>query len=342
MIDLTKLVRPNILNLMPYASARDEYKGKRGVFLDANENPFGCHNRYPDPYQCDLKKALAKLKNIGSENILIGNGSDEIIDLALRIFCKPGRDKVVCFSPSYGMYDVSAAINDVELIKLPLTREFQIDMKSLDFKSLDPSIKLMFICSPNNPTGNLMNRSDIEKILDQFQGVVFIDEAYIDFADEESMINLVKENNHLIVSQTFSKAWGLAAVRIGVAYASKEIIQIFNKVKPPYNVSSINQEAALDAISQKELFEAKLEFLLRERERLVLSLGELEMVQKIYPSQANFLLVEVKDANRLYDQLIERKIIVRNRSSLVNNCLRISVGTPEENKILINTLKAIR
>ena len=341
MINIDNIVRPNILELKPYSSARDEFTGKEGIFLDANENPFGELNRYPDPYQNELKHKLAELKGVSTNNIFVGNGSDEVIDLAFRIFCSPGFDKALTFSPTYGMYDVSAAINNVELLKLPLNKEFQINLEKLEPYFNDNSIKLMFICSPNNPTGNLMNKNDIEFILNNFNGIVIIDEAYIDFAENGSLISLINSYNNLIVSQTFSKAWGLAAARVGTAYANEEIITLYNKVKPPYNVSKINQQAAIDALDNSSRFEKNLSLILAEKERLKTELEEIDLVKKIYPSDANFLLLKVDDANQIYSQLVNQQIITRNRTTQVTNCLRISVGTPEENDELLNALKTL-
>lgn len=341
MINIENIVRPNILELKPYSSARDEFTGKEGIFLDANENPFGELNRYPDPYQNELKQKLAALKGVSINNIFVGNGSDEVIDLAFRIFCSPGFDKALTFSPTYGMYDVSAAINNVELLKLPLNEVFQIDIRKLEPYFNDNSIKLMFICSPNNPTGNLMNKNDIEFILNNFNGIVIIDEAYIDFAENASLISLINSYNNLIVSQTFSKAWGLAAARVGTAYANEEIIRLYNKVKPPYNVSKINQQAAIDTLDNSSRFEKNLNLILSEKERLKTELQKIDLVKKIYPSNANFLLIEVGDANQIYSKLVNQQIITRNRTTQVSNCLRISVGTPEENSALINALKTL-
>lgn len=341
MFDLENIVRPNILALKPYSSARDEFSGKEGIFLDANENPYGQLNRYPDPYQKELKVRLSKLKKISIENIFIGNGSDEIIDLAFRIFCQPGKDAALSFTPTYGMYEVSAAINDIELIKIPLNDAFQIDMQSFEKQLTKSNIKLILICSPNNPTGNSINKRDIEYLLDKFKGIVLIDEAYIDFAPNESWISLLEKYPNLIVSQTFSKAWGLAAARIGTAYASEEIIHLFNKVKPPYNVSKLNQQAALSALENSIKFKKNKDIILAEKERLIFALKQSEIVLKVYPSDANFLLVEVKDANKVYRNLVEQKVIIRNRNSVIKNCIRISIGKPEENAQLLNALKNI-
>ncbi len=342
MINIEKIIRPNILKLAAYSSARDEFTGKEGVFLDANENPFGILNRYPDPYQKQLKNKLADIKNVPTESIFIGNGSDEIIDLAFRIFCTPGQDKALTFSPTYGMYEVSANINNIELIQLALNADFQIDTTQLNTYFKDENLKLIFICSPNNPTGNLMNKKDIEFILKNFKGIVILDEAYIDFAEQNSLIELISTYNNLIVSQTFSKAWGLAAARVGIAYANSEIIKYYNKVKPPYNVSQLNQNAAYLALQNQEEFEDNLQLILTEKEKLKTALEEIDLVLKIYPSSANFWLVEVENATAVYEDLVHQKIIIRNRTKQVENCIRITVGSPEENKELINALKNIQ
>lgn len=326
---------------MPYSSARDEFKGNDGIFLDANENPFGDLNRYPDPYQKELKEGLSKLKKVNGENIFIGNGSDEVIDLAFRIFCEPGKDKALTFSPTYGMYDVSAGINNVELLKIPLNETFQIDTSKLDPYLNNNDIKLIFICSPNNPTGNSIALNDIETILNKFKGIIIIDEAYIDFSSIKSCTELLKNYPNLIVSQTFSKAWGLAAARVGIAFASKEIIELYNKVKPPYNISKLNQEAAIKVLSNYNQFEKNLQLILDEKEKLKAELNSISLVKKIFPSDANFLLVKVESAHKIYDELVTKRIITRNRNKLVKNCIRISIGTPTENKKLITALKDI-
>ena len=341
MIELENLVKPNILKLQAYSSARDEFSGKEGIFLDANENPFGTLNRYPDPHQLELKQKLAQLKGVKTDNIFIGNGSDEVIDLAFRIFCNPGLEKALTFSPTYGMYGVSAAINNIELIQVPLDQNFQINLEQTTPYFNDLSVKLMFICSPNNPTGNLLNRQDIEFVIKNFKGIVIIDEAYIDFAYVDSLISLTNQYNNLIVSQTFSKAWGLAAARVGVAYGNAAIIKFFNKIKPPYNVSSLNQQAAINALDNYSLYEERLTAILAEKDKLRLELEKIDLIKKIYPSDSNFLLFEVDHANQLYNQLIDHQIIIRNRNSQVKNCLRISVGTSEENDALIKTLKKL-
>ncbi len=336
MFNLENIVRKNILALSPYSSARDEYKGKEAIFLDANENPFGNLNRYPDPKQLALKNKLSEIKGIGEENIFIGNGSDEVIDLAFRIFCEPGKDKALCFTPTYGMYEVSAAINNIELIKIPLNENFQIALDLTNQYLANECLKLIFICSPNNPTGN--NVDHIEKIIEQFKGIVFIDEAYIDFSESDSFIQKIKNYPNIIVSQTLSKAWGLAAIRVGTAYANEKIIALYNKVKPPYNVSKLNQEAALEALHGIDTFELNKKNILKERERLIENLSNIKLVKKIYPSDANFMLVEVDDANSLYEALVLDKFIIRNRNSVIRNCLRITVGNKDENEQLIMAL----
>ena len=341
MFKIRGLLRENIASLLPYSSARDEFSGIDGIFLDANENPFGEWNRYPDPYQKELKQKLSELKNINQNNIFIGNGSDEIIDLAFRIFCNPKQDKALTFSPTYGMYDVSAGINDVELIKVPLTADFQIDIQLLKEPLKDDGVKLIFICSPNNPTGNTIDKIVVEEILKKFEGIVIIDEAYIDFSELPSWIETLNEYPNLIVSQTFSKAWGLASARVGVCYASEEIIEILNKVKPPYNVSGLNQKAAIESLENYEDFQKNVQIIIFEREKLKDELSKIDLVKMIYPSEANFLLIEMINATKVYEALVDMKIITRNRATLVANCLRISVGTPAENKQLLQALKRI-
>lgn len=341
MIELNNLIRDNIKALKPYASARDEFSGTEGVFLDANENPFGDLNRYPDPYQIELKTALGKIKSIDSNSIFIGNGSDEVIDLLYRIFCNPGKDKALTFSPTYGMYDVSAAINDVELIKVELDENYKLDFDKLAPFLENDSLKLILICSPNNPTGNSFDFTLIEQIIANFNGIVLVDEAYIDFSDARSTTELIGKYPNLIVSQTFSKARGLAAARVGIAYSNPEMIALLNKVKPPYNVSLLNQQAAILALENRAQFDADLQLILSEKEVLKNQLEALEIVVQIYPSDANFFLIEVKDANRVYQNLVDQKIIVRNRNQVVRNCIRITVGNSSENQQLITALKTI-
>jgi histidinol-phosphate aminotransferase len=339
MFDVEKIVRPNVKLLIPYTCARDDYKGKEGIFLDANENPFGSLNRYPDPYQNELKKAVSKIKGITPEKIFLGNGSDEIIDLCFRIFCTPGVDKALTFAPSYGMYHVSAAVNDIKIVTLPLDKNYQIEIKTAAPLLAEKNLKFVLICSPNNPTGNCMNRETLEKIISGFKGIVLVDEAYIDFADESSLIGSLDRYPNLIVMQTFSKAYGLASVRVGMAFASSMIIRYFNKIKPPYNISTVNQKTVLKRIVNKSYLNGQVRKIRSERERLATELKKIKMVKKVWPSDANFLLVKVRDADSIYNYLADNKIIVRNRSSVAENCLRITVGTKRENDILLNALK---
>lgn len=343
--ELQKLVRDNIKKLTPYSSARHEFKGEASVFLDANENSFGSplpedFNRYPDPLQWKLKSELSKIKGIAAENIFIGNGSDEVIDLAYRIFCNPGKDNVIICPPTYGMYEVSANINNVQIRKVNLTKDFQLDVEGI-LGATDHNTKLLFICSPNNPTGNSMNRNDIEQLLNNFAGIVIIDEAYINFSSLESFIQQLTKYPNLIVMQTLSKAWGLASLRLGLALASLPIIELFNKVKPPYNINKASQQLAIEALQNTEHVNAWILQTLGQREFLAKQLSDFSFVKKIYESDANFLLVKIDDAGNLYNYLAANKIIVRNRSKevLCDNCLRITIGTPKENIELINTLK---
>lgn len=338
-IDIQKLVRKNILNLKPYSSARNEFGGENGIFLDANENPFGELNRYPDPYQRKIKEKLSELNQISADNIFLGNGSDEVIDLAFRIFCEPGKDKVLTFSPTYGMYDVSANINNVELNNMELNEDFQIDLETLKPYLKDENLKIIFICSPNNPTGNSIK--NIEYILENFNGIVLIDEAYIDFSPEESFRNQIKNYPNLIVSQTFSKAWGMASVRVGITYASEEIIKFYNKTKPPYNISQLNQNAVLETLKKENInqISENIKLILNEKKLLIESLLQIKLVKKIFPSDANFILIEVENADFIYQKLVDKNVIVRNRNSVIKNCLRITIGSRQENLKLIETLQ---
>jgi histidinol-phosphate aminotransferase len=343
--DLQKLVRENIRNLKPYSSARHEFTGKASVFLDANENAYGSpvavnYNRYPDPLQWQLKFQLARIKGVPAENICIGNGSDEIIDLAYRIFCNPGKDNVIICPPTYGMYAVNADINDVEIRKVSLTKEFQLDVDGI-LNAIDKNTKLLFICSPNNPTGNNMNRADVEFLLNNFPGIVIIDEAYINYSNQKTFIQELTEYPNLIVMQTLSKAWGLAALRLGLCYASMDIIELFNKVKPPYNINEASQQIALEGLQRTELINDWITAVVQQKEYLIDELNGLLFVKKVYPSDANFVLVKVDNADVLYQFLASNEIVVRNRSREpgCENCLRISIGTPEENKNLLSVLK---
>ncbi|MBS1647780.1 MAG: histidinol-phosphate transaminase [Bacteroidetes bacterium] len=332
---IQNLVRKNIVNLQPYSSAREDFTGSEGVFLDANENPFGTYNRYPDPYQKQLKEKLAQIKGCQASQIFIGNGSDEVIDLAFRIFCNPKKDKALIFTPTYGMYEVSANINEVELIKVPLTVDFQLDMMALKPHLSDESIKVLFLCSPNNPTGNSIPITEIEYILKNFKGVVVLDEAYIDFSQQDSFLSRLDEFQNLIISQTLSKAWGLAGLRLGLAFMNAEILHFYNKVKAPYNVSTINQETALQALCNYSDFKYKVALIIEERTKLIQLLETVPIILKIYPTDANFILIKVHDANELYQKLVREQVIVRNRNSVIKNTLRITVGTKEENEKLI-------
>ena len=342
MFDLEKLVRPNILKLSPYSSARDEFMGQASIYLDANENPYGNLNRYPDPYQRELKQLLSERNKITTDRIFIGNGSDEIIDLLFRLFAQPGINKALTFSPSYGMYRVSAEINDVELIEIPLDENFQIDLNTtLPFLD-DSNVKLIFICSPNNPTGNLLRSSEIEEIINRFSGIVVIDEAYIDFADAQSWNTRLSEFPNLIVTQTFSKARGLAAARLGIAYSNSEIVSLLNKLKPPYNVSSMNQQAGIESLKNDSKVAEQIQRITSERTRLLKELSTLAIVQRIYPTDANFILLEMENANDVYLKLTQKGIVVRNRSKLIPNTLRISIGTENENNILLTELNQLQ
>lgn len=338
-INIEELVRPNIRDLKPYASARDEFSGREGVFLDANENPFGNLNRYPDPHQKELKSIISRIKEISVEQIFLGNGSDEIIDLLFRGFAEPRTDKVIICPPTYGMYEVSANINDVEVIKVPLLEHFQLNIEEIKRISIIENPKLIFLCSPNNPTGNLLN--GIEDILSSFGGLVVVDEAYIDFCAEKSLADKIAQYPNLIVMQTFSKARALAGARVGMAFAQKEIIHFLDKTKPPYNISLLNQNFAIEALVDTTEFEKRIKILKEQRDFLAVELQKVAFVKKIYPSETNFLLVEVTDATILYRELIERNVIIRNRDSQIKNCVRITVGTPEENRILLGAVQEI-
>lgn len=340
-MEISKLVRLNILKLVPYSSARSEFKGKAEIFLDANENPFETGlNRYPDPLQWKLKAAISKLKGVPSENIFLGNGSDEAIDLVVRIFCEPRQDHILILPPTYGMYQVSADIADVGIRSVSLTPDFQPNVEAI-LATADAQSKILFICSPNNPTGNSVDLNLIRGLCTRFQGIVVVDEAYIDFSAQPSCLTLLSEFSNLIVLQTFSKAWGMAGIRLGMAFASEEIIHLFNKVKPPYNINQLTQQIALEAlVTSQDDYQKMLSTLLSERDRLVKSLNELKFVEKIYPSDANFILVKMDDPNGTYRYLVEEGIIVRNRNTvhLCEGSLRITVGRPEENDTLLNAL----
>ncbi|GHT39723.1 histidinol-phosphate aminotransferase [Bacteroidia bacterium] len=342
MSNLESLVRKNIAALKPYVCARHEFQGAASAYLDANENPYNSpRNRYPDPLQVDLKAAIAQLKCVRPTQIMVGNGSDEPIDLVYRIFCEPRTDNVVAINPTYGMYEVAADTNDVEYRKVLLNSDFSVDSDRL-LAATDAHTKVIWLCSPNNPTGNALNRGEILKILTQFTGIVVIDEAYSDFSAEKSWLEDLDHYPHLIVLHTFSKAWGLAALRCGLAFASEEIIAYFNKVKYPYNVSDLTQLAVLEQLSGGDKFKNEwVKQILDEKAKLIEALKTLPVVQHIYPSDANFLLVKVPDATQIYNDLCKKGVIVRNRTSLAlcDNCIRITVGTPAENAELLNALK---
>jgi len=342
MISLEQLVRPNIWKLAPYSSARDEYSGKEAhVFLDANENPYnGPYNRYPDPLQRELKGMLKKVKGVPEENIFLGNGSDEAIDLAYRVFCNPGRDNVVAIAPTYGMYQVCADINDIEYRTVLLDENF--DFKAADLlAACDDHTKIIWLCSPNNPTGNSLNRDEILKTVEGFEGIVIVDEAYIDFAQQLSMRQELLNHPNLIILQTMSKAWGSAAIRLGMAFASKEIISIYNKVKYPYNVNQLTQEQALAMLKDPFEVDKWVKILMAERSRLMQAFMELPICEKIYKTDANFFLAKMTDANAIYNYLVDKGVIVRNRNKvqLCQNCLRITIGNRTENNELLSALR---
>lgn len=344
MFDLKKIVRKNILELSPYSSARDEFSSEAEIYLDANENPFNSGlNRYPDPNQKILKTRIGDLKKIAPENIFTGNGSDEIIDLLIRAFCEPKNDNIIIMQPTYGMYEVSAQINNVEVRKINLTAEFQPDLSKI-YSETDKNTKLIFICSPNNPTGNLTSQSIIEELLETFSGLIILDEAYIDFCEEFSNFSNIEKYPNLFVMQTFSKAWGLAGIRLGIGFANKNIINILNKIKAPYNVNNLTKLKALEALKNVEQKNLTVKIINSEKQFLINNLQKISIVDKIYKSDANFLLVKFKEnADLIYNQLALKGIVVRNRSKqvLCENSLRITIGTPDENIKLINELHKI-
>jgi histidinol-phosphate aminotransferase len=340
--DLNSLVRANVLKMKPYSSARDEYKtdGRKMTFLDANENPFeNGVNRYPDPQQGKLKQLLASQKGVSADKILLGNGSDEVLDLIFRAFCQPQVDNVITLPPTYGMYKVLAGLNEVEDREVVLKTNFQPDVETI-LERIDAQTKIIFLCSPNNPTGNSFSEASVEKILQNFNGLVVIDEAYIDFSAEESWLQRLEEFPNLVITQTLSKAYGLAGIRLGICYASEEIIGILNKIKPPYNVNELTQKRAQDRLSRHEEVSREVEVILQERELLRTNLSKMAFVKDIFPSDANFLLARVDDAAGKYEQLLKAGVVVRNRSNqeLCENTLRFTVGTPEENRELIKKL----
>lgn len=345
-MDINLLLRENLKNFKAYSSARDEYSGKEGVFLDANENSLGSvteetFNRYPDPYQNVLKKKIASIKKVAVESIFLGNGSDEAIDLLYRAFCDPGKDNVIIMPPSYGMYSVCAALNNVKIVDVPLTEDFQIDLEKLNKYYV--SAKLIFICSPNNPSANLINPEHIKIVLKRFNGLVVVDEAYQDFTGQKSWLESLDTYENLVVLHTFSKAWGMAALRLGMAFAHPAVIKILSKIKYPYNINELTQRTVLKALDNISSKDAMVEKIIAQRTLLIEKLSSLNIVKNIFQSDANFVLVQFDDPKMVYQKLREKKIIVRDRSSLVHcdGCLRITVGKEEENQILINTLKGI-
>lgn len=332
--------------LRPYSSARDEFKdfNQEMIFLDANENPYESGvNRYPDPQQRTLKSVLASQKGVLAEQILLGNGSDEVLDLLFRAFCQPRVDNVITLPPTYGMYNVLAGINNVENREVLLTSDFELDITEI-LKHQNEHSKLLFICSPNNPTGNVFNTIAISELLENFNGLVVIDEAYIDFAESASWITKLSEYPNLVVTQTLSKAYGMAGIRLGICFASAEIISILNKIKPPYNVNELTQQRALSCLENIPKIKSEINTIIREKESLSKVVLQLKFVKKVYPSEANFLLVKVDNASKRYEQLLAKGIVTRNRSSqpLCENTLRFTVGTPKENKTLITTLKSFK
>ena len=348
MFDLDTLLRPNIKNLVPYSSARDEFKGEAKIFLDANENSFGSplkkwYNRYPDPLQLKVKEKISGIKQVPVENIFLGNGSDECIDILIRAFCEPGKDNIITCPPTYGMYEVSANINDVHVNKVTLTPAFQLDLEAIE-KAIDDNTKMIFLCSPNNPTGNSLIRDDVETLLNNYFGIVVIDEAYINFSQHRSFLREMREYPNLVIMQTLSKAWGLAALRVGMAFASKEIIAIMNKIKPPYNINQASQELVLVALEEVGQVNEMIRTIVEERARLEQNLMEIPFVVQVFPSDANFLLVEIINAREIYEYLLEKQIVVRDRSKveLCEGCLRITVGTPDENDKLVAALNERR
>lgn len=346
-MDFEKFILPHIWNLKPYSSARDEFKGNEGVFLDANENPFGSStptawNRYPDPLQLEIKSKIAQLKNCQVEQLFLGNGSDEAIDLIIRMTCLSGVHNLIICPPTYGMYEVSANINHISIRQVPLTKQFELNVDGI-LQAIDESTRLIFICSPNNPTGNKLNRADIYQVLESFNtGFVIIDEAYIDFSDEPSFIHELDKYPQLIVLQTLSKAYGLASLRLGMAIAHPTVISLLNKVKPPYNISGATQEQVRLALSNQDFVKNSIEEISIQKNSLILNLNEIKEVEEIFPSHANFILVKFKASKRLFDYLIEHKVITRNRSNvtLCEGCIRITIGKKEENEQLISQIKA--
>lgn len=344
-IEISKIVRRSILESKPFAHVRDEPANNASVYLDANENPFGSplakkYNRYPDPLQRELKATLAKIKNVKTNNIFTGNGSDEIIDLAIRIFCRPDQDNVIICPPTFGMYRFSAQIQEVKVKEVQLLENFQLDLPGIQ-KAIDKRTKIIFICSPNNPTGNNMNREDMLGLIRDFNGIIFIDEAYINFSNQKSLITEIGQHNNVIISQTLSKAWGLAGLRLGVAYSNPEIIDLFMRIKPPFNINSVSQSLALEALENITEVNKWIKIIAEERREVAEKLSTYSFVEKVYDSRANFLFVKVSDAPGLYQHLYKKNIMIRSWQQLprCTNCVRITIGTPAENQKLLDALK---
>jgi histidinol-phosphate aminotransferase len=342
-IDINKLVRKNVLSLKPYSSARDDFEGEASVFLDANENPYPTdYNRYPDPHQKKLKRKISELKGLKENQILIGNGSDEEIDLLFRAFCEPGKDEVLIPQPTYGMYAVSAGINDVRINYVNLTEDFDLDVAAT-LTAVTSQTKIIFLCSPNNPSGNLLTGEKVIEVINKFEGLVVVDEAYIDFTNRESLSSSLGQYNNLVILQTLSKAWGLAGLRLGICFANAEIISILNKIKPPYNISAVAQALAFERLQQVEQKDEQVREIISQRKKVKAKLPESKIVEHVYPSDSNFLLVRVKSAKNVYDKLLAKGIVLRDRSNVIlcNDCLRITIGTPKENQILLDELNKI-
>jgi histidinol-phosphate aminotransferase len=341
--DINNLVRENVKSMKPYSSARDEFEDfdtADMIFLDANENPFqNGVNRYPDPQQSNVKAVLAMIKDVSRKQILLGNGSDEVLDLIFRAFCEPKVDNIISLPPTYGMYGVLANINAVENREVLLSEEFQPQVEKI-LEAVDENTKIIFLCSPNNPTGNSFSDESVVKLLENFKGLVVIDEAYIDFSDKESWLAKIDEYPNLIITQTLSKAYGLAGIRLGVCYGSAAVISVLNKIKPPYNVNELTQLRALERLSEPEIIKSEINLIIAQREELLKVLVDVKFVEKIYPTEANFILIKVDDANKRYAELIAKGIVIRNRTTqpLCNNTLRLTIGTEEENKKLIESL----
>jgi len=345
LFDVNKLVRKNIKNMKSYSSARDEFKdfNTKMIFLDANENPFeNGVNRYPDPQQNSVKLALSEFKKVNINEILLGNGSDEVLDLLFRAFCEPNIDNVITLPPTYGMYSVLADLNAIENTEIVLNSEFQPNVKSI-LECVDVNTKIIFLCSPNNPTGNSFSEIAIMELLEKFNGLIVLDEAYIDFSKSESWLSKIKKYPNLVITQTFSKAYGMAGIRVGILYASAAIITILNKIKPPYNINVLSQEKALERIIDIDKYNIEIQTILDNKKNLVEQLSEIKYIEKIFPSDANFLLIKVDDASKRYHQLIDFGIVIRNRTTqlLCENCLRITIGTKSENEKLINVLRTL-